>query len=91
MWLGSCCCSRLSVLTCLHWAGPILGHTEVPGADVGGDEGDLESKLTLAYASPSPHALDEDSTMRPLSLVYRWEKPGKHWAGRVCKEGETET
>lgn len=58
---------------------------------MGGDEGDLESKLTLAYASPSPHALDEDSTMRPLSLVYRWEKPGKHWAGRVCKEGETET
>lgn len=54
MCLGSRCCSRPSVLTCLHCAGPILGHMDVPGANVGGDEGDLEFKLTLAYATSLP-------------------------------------
>lgn len=28
--------------------------------------------------------------LRPLSLVYGWEEPGKHQAGCVCKDGETQ-
>lgn len=53
-WLRSCCSSGFFFFffgACCphlnHWLAPILGCTEVPGAKVGGDDGDPEFKLTL--------------------------------------------
>lgn len=58
---------------------------------MGGVEGDPGSMLSLGLLpAPHPRPWIWYSTLRPLSLVYRWEKLGKHPDGFVCKDGETE-
>lgn len=76
------CCPYLN-----HWLAPILGCTEVPGAKVGGDDGDPEFKLTLRPV-PAPRPRPWMWTLARGHCMYRWEEPGKHWLVVFVKMGK---